>query len=61
MSQSVPSLGGESYASYLKTYSQSGSMLRPRSDSQSGYKVTSLPGAKMPKMAWIDNDDSVNG
>ncbi|XP_071513326.1 tyrosine-protein phosphatase non-receptor type 4 isoform X3 [Panulirus ornatus] len=34
-----------------KARSGSGSSLRPRTDS-SGYKVTSLQGAKTPKMAW---------
>ncbi|XP_076057001.1 tyrosine-protein phosphatase non-receptor type 4-like isoform X2 [Oratosquilla oratoria] len=34
-----------------KPRSGSGSSFRPRTDS-SGYKVTSLPGARQPKMAW---------
>ncbi|KAK3858282.1 hypothetical protein Pcinc_035520, partial [Petrolisthes cinctipes] len=40
-----------------KGRSGSGSSLRPRTDS-SGYKVTSLQGARTPKMAWGEAHDS---
>ncbi|XP_069157121.1 tyrosine-protein phosphatase non-receptor type 4 isoform X1 [Procambarus clarkii] len=45
-----------------KARSGSGSSLRPRTDS-SGYKVTSLQGAKTPKMAWgeAQTPDDENG
>ncbi|KAK7065762.1 Tyrosine-protein phosphatase non-receptor type 3 [Halocaridina rubra] len=43
-----------------KARSGSGSSIRPRTDS-SGYKVTSLQGAKTPKMAWGEAETAEDG